>query len=188
MPKFVSRIHRYTKQADRKSLQRPFNRVINHVGLSVVDLDAAVLWYTKYMGFHQVGKVLEYDREQDPGSPIFAIYGPSLHKGRFGFLASGNGVGLELFEFEKPRSEAIDKPFEYAKGGFFHLAITDPDPYAKAKEIEAVGGKIIGEPITMLETNQAYCAYVEDPWGNVIELLNLTFIELAIRLSGGDNF
>lgn len=164
-----------------------FNHVINHIGLSVVDLDAAIAWYTKVMGFHQVPKVLEYDRAQDPNSPIFTIYGSTLHKGRFAFLVSGNGVGLELFEFENPKSGRVEKPFDYTKGGFFHLAITDPDPYSKAREIEATGGKIIGEPITMLKQNHAYCAYVQDPWGNVIELLNLNFAELAIRLGGADN-
>ncbi|KAJ9630065.1 hypothetical protein H2204_008720 [Knufia peltigerae] len=164
-----------------------FNHVFNHVGLSVIDVDAAIAWYTKVLGFHHVPKTLEFDRAQDPNSPIFPIYGATLHKGRFAFLVTGNGVGLELFEFENPKSEGVAKPFDYSKGGFFHIAITDPDPHSKAREIEAAGGKIIGEPITMLEKNHAYCAYVQDPWGNVIELLNLNFAELGIRLGGVDN-
>ncbi|KAK5045498.1 hypothetical protein LTR84_009116 [Exophiala bonariae] len=163
-----------------------FNHGFNHVGLSVIDLDAAVACYTKVLGFHQTPKILEFDRAHDPSSPIFSIYGATLHKGRFAFLISGNGVGLELFEFENPKSAGVTKSFDYSKGGFFHIAITDPDPPSKAREIEAAGGQIIGEPITMLEKNHAYCAYVQDPWGNVIELLNLNFAELAIRLSGVD--
>lgn len=112
------------------------------------------------------------DRAENANQPIFRIYPQSLQKVKVAWLACGNGVGFEVFEFIDPPHRP--KPeFEYERSGFFHIAVTAPDPEAVVKRAEEVGGKQVGETVAMGPSNKAL--YVMDPWGNVIEVLTTSF-------------
>lgn len=119
------------------------------------------------------------DRKTTPDTPLFRIYGESLRRVKIAFLVSGNGVGIEFFEFIDPVMSQ-KATFDYTRGGVFHIALTDPDPDALAAKVLAAGGKQIGpfvEPFGSLdETDRA--VYLMDPWGNTIELLSCSFEQL----------
>ena len=61
----------------------------------------------------------------------------------------------------------------YARGGFFHIAITAPDPEEVCKKIVSAGGCQIGKTIQLPGGESAL--YTQDPWGNVIEVLSSSF-------------
>lgn len=125
-----------------------------------------------------------FDREENPDHGIFTIYGDSLHKGRCGFLLSENGIGLEVFQFDSPAQQKITKPFEYHKSGFFHICLTDPDPRGLSMKLQKAGASTIGRPIDIYQDDQVWCLYLTDPWGNVVELLNIDFEKNARGMSG----
>jgi catechol 2,3-dioxygenase-like lactoylglutathione lyase family enzyme len=153
--------------------------VFNHVAVSVPDLEAAVDWYQEVFGFCRIRSDRATDRAETPDAPIFKIYPASMKKVKCAWLACGNGVGFEVFEFEDPKTTvpktSADEQFEYTRGGFFHIAITVADPDGVVKKCLELGGKQIGQTVEMYGEKALYAA---DPWGNVIELLSCSFEQL----------
>ncbi|KAH0848274.1 hypothetical protein AYO21_04304 [Fonsecaea monophora] len=158
------------------------NRPFNHVGVSVPDIQKAVDWYSSLFGFQLIGnKIHDIKRAEVPNAPIFGIYPESLQHVKVAYMATGNGVGFELFEFGNPKTYVPEKEFEYHRGGFFHICVTDPEPDALVGRIVKAGGKQIGatvDPVFPVPKN-IKCLYAADPWGNVIEILDISFERLT---------
>ena len=91
---------------------------------------------------------------------------------KIAWLGTGNSVGFEVFEFIDPPHQPVPE-FEYARSGFFHIAVTSPDVDGAIKRVIDHGGSQVGETVSMGGEEKA--AYVSDPWGNVIELLTCSF-------------
>ena len=51
--------------------KRVLNHNVNHIGVSVPNIDEAVKWYTSVLGFRQLRSHMEATRKTDPDSPIF---------------------------------------------------------------------------------------------------------------------
>ncbi|KAI0136601.1 hypothetical protein BJ170DRAFT_677473 [Xylariales sp. AK1849] len=104
-----------------------FDRPVNHVAISVPDAQAAARWCIDILGFTQLLPPITTDRSEAPDAPIFQIYPAGLNKVRIVFLNSGNGVGVELFEFQDPEIQSGNEAsFErdYKRGGFFRIGVT----------------------------------------------------------------
>lgn len=148
---------------------------MNHIAISVPDVDKAADWYTSVLGCHELRPRSSSDRAVNPEAAIFQIYPASLQKVRMAYLSAGNGVGVELFQFTDPQMGAGEEAnFEknYFRGGFFHIAITTPDLESTLEKVVANGGKKIGNTVPIYGHT---AAYVSDPWGNVIELITGSF-------------
>ena len=69
------------------------------------------------------------------------------------WMSCGNGVEFEIFEFQDPKTVAPKtteaEPFDYTRGGFFHIAVTTADPNATVKKVIETGGKQIGQTVEM---------------------------------------
>ncbi len=116
-------------------------------------------------------------------APIFKIYGTGLRKVKLAFLSTGNSVGFEIFEFIDPPVKGADElnakwslEEQYQRGGFFHIAVTAPDPDAVADRACKDGATQIGETVTMYDGDKAL--YLRDPWGNIVEVLSCSFEQL----------
>ncbi|EXJ77938.1 hypothetical protein A1O3_09097 [Capronia epimyces CBS 606.96] len=152
----------------------PHNRPLNHIGVAVPDCEAAVAWYTAVMGFRQLGTTIRtIDRSKTPDSVIFQIYDSRLQVVKLAMLTTANSVGFELFEFVEPK---MSQPaaFDYTRGGVFHVCITDPDPDRLAERVVAAGGRKFGATVG-LYGSQDKALYVQDPWGNVLEVMSCNF-------------
>ncbi|MEZ4334343.1 MAG: VOC family protein [Myxococcota bacterium] len=159
---------------------------LNHVGLSVPDLDAALAWYRNVLGFRLLTPPVEM-RADDPGlgPALAAMLGPEVKAFRMAHLTMGNGVGLQVFEFQAPRAETYadgDAPW---RGGFTHICVEAPDIEALAESIAANGGvrsavfrSIPGKPYA--------AAYCRDPWGHVIEINSHGYVETRTFLGAED--
>ncbi|OAA57406.1 hypothetical protein SPI_07065 [Niveomyces insectorum RCEF 264] len=148
---------------------------LNHVALSVPDVDAAADWYTSVLGFHELRPRTATDRSVMPDAPIFRIYPASLQKVRMAYLSAGNGVGVELFQFSDPGMAAGEEAnFEknYFRGGIFHIAVTTPDIDETVKKVVANKGRKIGDTVNVFGH---HAAYIADPWGNVVEVITASF-------------
>lgn len=158
--------------------QKPYNHPVNHVAIAVPDIDAAVKWYSEVLGFVLLAPVSGRERATDPNGGVFKIYPPDLNGVRIAWLSASNGVGVELFEFQDPKTQDNgESSFEkvYHRGGYFHICITVPDVDEFAKKVIEAGGRQIGKTVQMYEHK---ALYVADPWGNAIELLPCSFDQL----------
>lgn len=154
--------------------------MVNHIAIAVPDCDAAVEFYTTIFGFRRLRRNPRIiDRSVVAKASIFDIYGDTLQKVKVAFLSAGNGVGIELFEFQEPRMRE-PASFDYRRGGFFHIAVTHPDPEALCKKVVAAGGRQLG--LTVLPFAQIgeddRALYLQDPWGNTVEVVSCSFEQL----------
>ncbi|KAH6892420.1 hypothetical protein B0T10DRAFT_560007 [Thelonectria olida] len=154
------------------------NRVFNHVAVSVTNVEAAVKWYSSIFGFRLLGGIQHIKRSEKPDDAIFGIYPATLNEVKLAWMTTGNAVGFEIFEFIDPKAEAQAESFQFHKSGFFHGCVTDPDPDALAEQVVKAGGRRIGRTVDPLG-NGTKCLYLADPWGNVIEVLNVSFDEMG---------
>jgi catechol 2,3-dioxygenase-like lactoylglutathione lyase family enzyme len=147
-------------------------RAINHVGVGVADLDAAVEWYTTIMGFSVVkqGFFVTSDGGYD-GDMAVNVLGKTFRKMRMAHLAAANGVGFEIFQLIDPPHERKTQSLEYWKNGFFHICVTDPNVEELVESITLHGGKQLSR-IWLIEPEQPgfRMCYCEDPFGNILEI------------------
>ncbi|KAI1613893.1 Glyoxalase/Bleomycin resistance protein/Dihydroxybiphenyl dioxygenase [Exophiala viscosa] len=155
----------------------------NHVGVAVDDLDAAVKWYTDTLGLHQIIAPAHMNRKQDPNGIVFRVYGSDLHEVKVAYLGFENQIGFEIFQFVDPPHHggtvACPARFDaqaWTRGGFFHIAVTAAEPETLAQKVQTAGGKRVGKSVTL--PNGETALYVQDPWGNVIEVCSADFKRL----------
>jgi catechol 2,3-dioxygenase-like lactoylglutathione lyase family enzyme len=152
------------------------------VAVSCTDLEGLVSWYTRNLGFQIIGKIRHFSRQHTPEAftTIFTSYPPSMRELKFAMLTSGNGVGLEVFQFIDPppvvRTVDADSGFEFARVGFFHICVTDPNPEALLRAVVNDGGRQIGEWMDYgrygLTGHRG--VYMQDPWGNGVEVMSIS--------------
>ncbi|KAM5345242.1 hypothetical protein ACJ41O_011104 [Fusarium nematophilum] len=150
---------------------------LDHAGISVPNLEDAVTWYTEVLGMVKSMLTVTLDRSVDPSPQIFDVYPRSLQKFRMAYLGwVGTTSGLELFEFHNPRmAPGTEANFErdYTRGGFFHVAVVTSDLEDTCRRVIQAGGRRVGP--TMDVTSEHMACYVEDRWGNIIELVSASF-------------
>lgn len=72
-------------------------RTINHIAVSVPNLEEAMKWYTEILGFRVIKQPVEFVADDSIiGIAVKDIHGPKLKKMRMAWLSSANQVGLEI--------------------------------------------------------------------------------------------
>jgi catechol 2,3-dioxygenase-like lactoylglutathione lyase family enzyme len=161
-----------------------YPKIINHVAVSVPDLDLAVNWYKEVLGFTVVREPIEYVPDDTlKGMAVKDIHGPRLKKVRMVWLSSANQVGFEIFEYIEPKAERRTNNFEYWKSGFIHICITDPDIEGLCKKISETGGKQRSKVWEIVPDKGYKVAFCEDPFGNIIEIYSHSYEQTIISLS-----
>lgn len=87
---------------------------INHIAISVPDLDTGINWYQEVMGFTIVRGPAEltYD-DIHIGKALRNIFGSQFKRLRIVWMTSANSIGIELFQFMQPEQLAHKKQVEY---------------------------------------------------------------------------
>ena len=144
---------------------------LNHVGVSVPDIDAAIDWYKRLFGFTVIAEPVEVRPDGSHfGNLASNICGAGFGGMKIAHMVTGDGNGFELFEFLEPKPERRTDTMEYWMNGFFHIAITCPDVAGKVDEVVAAGGLKRSEIWELFPVEDIRVCYCEDPFGNVIEL------------------
>jgi lactoylglutathione lyase family protein len=148
----------------------------SHVGITVTDLEKAVDFYSKCFGLYVIMGPTEIKHDQSAiGQMCDDVFGEGWGSFRIAHLSTGDGIGIELFEF--PNSVRRENNFEYWKTGIFHLCFQDPDLEGLVKRIEENGGKL-----RMRQVRHYYpgekpyrMVYCEDPFGNIVEIYSHSY-------------
>jgi len=129
---------------------------LDHIGLSVADLDAQLAWYGGVFGL-AVAKPFE----------IAAV---GL---RGAFLVAPDGMCLELLERagSSHRTPASTPPDELLHQGWGHVCLRVEDVDALFDELVAAGAGVVSAPGPAPEPGVRF-AFVTDPEGNFIEILD----------------
>ncbi|MFR0359413.1 alpha/beta fold hydrolase [Streptomyces sediminimaris] len=143
---------------------------INHIGMRVADMDAAIAWYRSVLGFELIDGPLEYSPKGPQAARLSSIYGPTWSRIRQAHLASGNGVGVELFEFTDAPEEwaAPWHPGTVPPPGLYHFCVTAHCIHEMADRIGTAGGRRntpIAEPVPGMSMT-----YAEDLFGHAVEI------------------
>ena len=149
------------------------SKVMNHVAVSVTDINLAVKWYHEVMGFTVLMGPVEISTE--PADTHIArvarnIFGTRMKKMLLCHMSSGNGVGFEIFQFIEPKAELRKDNFEYWKNGFYHICVTDPKIEELVERIVSSGGKKRSEIFELVPRSGRKIGFCEDPFGNIIEI------------------
>ncbi|TDD27889.1 VOC family protein [Kribbella turkmenica] len=137
---------------------------VHHTSLSVANLDTQRDWYQRALGLHEV--IEEFQLDEPPVRTVV--------------LKSSSGVRLELIERAgASRSRDYSDPLDAANTlGFGHWAVSVRDVRTAYTTIVAAGGTGVWPPADAVEPGARF-AYIKDPEGNLIEL-----IQPPVRRSG----
>lgn len=129
---------------------------LDHVGISVADLDAQLAWYSRSFGF-TVSSPFEVPPLQLRGA----------------FLIGPNGVTLELLERNgsQPGLQAPDQATALLTRGYGHICLRVDDVDASFAALLAAGAAERMPPQASPEAG-VRMAFVADPEGNLIELID----------------
>ncbi|TDB86310.1 hypothetical protein E1264_18230 [Actinomadura sp. KC216] len=140
-------------------------RVLDHVGMSVPDLDAAVAFFTAHFAAREVFRLPRVDggagRLGAPDDAAFALA-----------MLDIGGARVELIQWWS--QDASGAPPRADLPGGTHLGIEVDDLPAALAALAAVPGVgVVGRPVTFEEgpTPGMSNAFVTTPWGGLIELL-----------------
>jgi catechol 2,3-dioxygenase-like lactoylglutathione lyase family enzyme len=146
---------------------------VNHIGVTVGDLDQAIAFYTEVFGLNLLVGAETASTSTLGASRRAEVFGDRWRQMRIAHLADDNGTGVELFQFIDPAMVYPEEHFDYWRVGFSHLAFTSPDLEGTIAALELHGGKArTGIHEVLPGCRICYCS---DPWGNPIELSTGTY-------------
>lgn len=152
--------------------------LFQHVGLSVTNLELAISFYKNVFGLYKlVEPKKNYCSEEMIRKRRKDIFGSKMKEVKVANLLTGNGIGVELFEFKKPKAVMRKKNFEYWKSGIFHISFTVENLEKTIEKIKRNKGKVISKVWQLFPGCKI--VYCQDPFGNVFELLNCTYNEMV---------
>ncbi len=148
-----------------------YPRAFSHIGLSVPNLEQAVEFYSKVMGWYVVMEpsVIKEENTSAIGIMCEEVFGKGHGDFKIAHMVTSNSIGIELFEFVDNDKEK--QPFEFKNTGLFHFSVQDPDIEGMIKKIVAHGGKQRMPIKEYYPGEKPYkMCYVEDPFGIVFEI------------------
>ncbi|MEZ0382749.1 MULTISPECIES: VOC family protein [Mycobacteriaceae] len=156
----------------------PATLAINHVGLTVPDIHAAIDWYGAVFGFRCIMGPRELTAAGHPEAS--SVFGAHFRRAWQAHLLTGNSVGIELFQFIDPPAGELPPQREtlpWAAAGLWQLCITHPDVPAMIDRIVEYGGTLVASPYQFVPGRPWTLAYSMDPWGTVLELMSHSYAE-----------
>jgi catechol 2,3-dioxygenase-like lactoylglutathione lyase family enzyme len=153
---------------------------VDHVGLTVPDLDAASKFYCDVIGGRELYRLGPFDAAEMPRvadgrdwtEAHINVAGARLS---IAMISIGPNLMLELFQYDQPADRSGQPPRNCDFGGH-HIAFKVRNLEAAKSHLADRGCKVMDGPIVL---DQGPCAttrvnYVLDPFGNQLELVEYT--------------
>lgn len=137
---------------------------LNHVGVSVTNLDRSIAFYRDGLGMEVV---VHWTFQGDPYERLLGLKGVN---GKVALLKATN-LQIELFEFSHPPPAPGDPERRVCDHGITHFCIEVVDIEGWCGRLKAAGASFHCPPMGFFGTAKA--TYGRDPDGNVFELLEM---------------
>jgi catechol 2,3-dioxygenase-like lactoylglutathione lyase family enzyme len=142
---------------------------LNHIGMTVRDLDRSLAFYRKAFGLEPVIEGL------GEGADIARSVGLPEARIRYAFVDLGN-TRIELLQYEKPVGRSAHEA-RNCDVGAFHVCFDVDDLMAKYEQLKAQGVEFITSPIKLGDDAGALAGlqyvYFRDPDGLVLQLYEM---------------
>lgn len=135
---------------------------IEHVGLSVSNLERSIEFYTTYLNLK-----LERVLEPSPDLPVGRIVGLPGCTVRIAHLSSPTAM-LELFEYIDPEGKPISSDATQADKGFIHMGFDTTEIHEEYRKLKEKGIVFFAEPVEIRPG--VWAVYFYGPDGEVCEL------------------
>jgi catechol 2,3-dioxygenase-like lactoylglutathione lyase family enzyme len=135
---------------------------LEHVALSVADLDRSIAFYRDQLGFTLMRIV-----ESPPSMRLGDINRLPGSAARIAHLKLGAAM-LEIFEYQEPRGRGVDSERTQADHGLIHIGLKSSDTRADYARLVALGVQFFHEPVEFRPG--VWVAYFHGPDGEVCEL------------------
>lgn len=140
---------------------------IHHIGINVPDLEAARQFYETVFGFEVIGV-----DNWDEGNADINHYVGLDESAANSYMLRGVNTYLEIWTYRTPASRGSAADRCASDHGYTHLCFTVTDFDAVLENLLAEGGSLI-KPLTDARPGGSRIHYCRDPFGNIIELLQL---------------
>src|SRR5258708_8665582 len=143
-------------------------RGIDHVGLTVADLDRALEFWCGRLGLPLL------NRGTETGADIASLIGEDSVELEIADLDGGDGRIIELIRYIRPAGRPIQP--RSSDPGSAHIALRGADLYAALERLHGSQGRQISRsPVVLHDPGGAWdgvtCCYIADPDGNILELI-----------------
>ena len=144
---------------------------IEHIGLTVPDIDAATRFFADVLGAEVLYDIGPFEDSGDWMAAHLAVH-PRSRINKLRVLKVANGPVLELFEFTAPDQDTR-QPRNSDYGGW-HMAFYVEDIEKALVALKAHDVTIQSGPVTMTEGPSAgmQWLYFQAPWGQQLELVS----------------
>lgn len=160
---------------------------VDHIGLTVPNLDDAVTFYTEVFGGTELYRLGPFGPDDRPPLPDGRDWSeahlnvPAAVR-TISMVKIGPNLMLELFQYDAPAGRRTTPPRNWDYGGH-HIAFKVADLEAAKAYLEGNGCKVMEGPIML---DDGPCAglrvnYVLDPWGNQLELVEYTTLPFEAK-------
>lgn len=141
---------------------------IDHVGITVSDLDRALGFYRDLLGLRVVADSTVREPE------VADLLGLDSVQLRIADLDPGDGRIVELIQYVQPKGKRLD--YTSADPATAHIAFTVDDLASVRERLMDAGATIVSSrPITISDPGGSFdgatCLYVRDPDGAILELV-----------------
>lgn len=149
---------------------------LSHAGITVTDFAAAVKWYHEQFGFWLVS---EQELDKELLKELYELYQVKDATVKLGFLRVPGGGVIEIFEFTPsiPGEKTI-----WNKPGVTHITLDVKNVHRWYERLKKQGVNFFSAP---QNTDGNEWVFLQDPDGNLIELIDLKWNYPLIRLLGG---
>mgnify|MGYP001159380776 FL=1 len=148
----------------------PGMRGIDHIGITVPDLDEAERFFIDVLGAEPIYTLGSKQADDDWMQVTLGVH-PRTVLREIRFLRLGNGSNLELFKYDAADGQ-VPQPRNSDIGGH-HLAIYVDDMDAAVEHLRAHDVEIMGEPNLSKGASEGQTwLYFRSPWGMQFELVS----------------
>lgn len=144
---------------------------IEHIGLTVPDIDVATRFFADVLGAEAVYDIGPFEHADDWMANHLAVH-PRSRINKMRVLKVANGPALELFEFTAPDQERrVPRNSDY---GGWHIAFYVEDMEQALTALKGHQAEIQSGPVIMTEGPSAGLEwlYFKAPWGQQLELVS----------------
>jgi catechol 2,3-dioxygenase-like lactoylglutathione lyase family enzyme len=143
-------------------------RAIDHVGLTVTDLDRAVEFWCGRLGLRLLQRVTETDPD------MASLIGEDSVELEIADLDAGDGRIIELIKYTRPAGRPVRA--RSSDPGSTHIALRVDDLDEALARLEGSGARQISRhPVLLHDPGGAWdgvaCCYIADPDGIIVELV-----------------